>query len=164
VGDRVSANDYYEVLGVNRTESLEGIQTAYRKLAKQCHPDLAGMQGKEKFQALQEAYEVLSDPGKRKEYDARVDQWRMRRTRSSGPEPLVPSHQPSRFTRPEPLIRPSSPPENIFGSPSSRRASCEDFRSGLGFPCPFCQGLEPIESDITQLIMSCFRAFRIERF
>ncbi len=161
--DRMSANDYYEVLGVNRTESLEGIQTAYRKLAKQCHPDLVGMHGKEKFQALQEAYEVLSDPGKRKEYDARVDQRRMR-TRSSRPEPLVPSHQPSRFTRPEPLIRESSPTEGIVGSPSSRCAFCEDFGSGLGFPCPFCQGLDSTESDITQFIMSYFRTFRIERY
>ena len=160
----MSANDYYEVLGVNRTESLEGIQTAYRKLAKQCHPDLVGMHGKEKFQALQEAYEVLSDPGKRKEYDARVDQQRMRSTRSSRPEPLVPSHHLSRFTCPEPLVRPSSPTEDIVGSPSSRCAFCADFRGGLGFPCPFCQGLDPTESDITQFIMSCFRAFRIERF
>jgi curved DNA-binding protein CbpA len=164
VGDRVSAHDYYELLGVNRTESLEGIQTAYRRLAKQCHPDLVGSQGKETFQALQEAYEVLSDPGKRKEYDARVDQRRMRSTRRIRPEPLVPSPHPSRFTHPEPLVRPSSPIGDSFGSPSSRCDFCEDVRSGVGFPCPFCHGLGPTDSDITQFIRSCFRAFRIERF
>ena len=161
MGERVS---YYEVLGVNRTESLEGIQSAYRKLAKQCHPDLVGIHGKQKFQALQEAYEVLSDPAKRKEYDARVDQRRMGSTRCIRPEPLVPSHHPARFTCPEPLIGPSFPTEDIFGSPSSRWAFCADFRSGLGFSPPFCQGLDPEESDITQLIMNCFRAFRIKQF
>lgn len=165
MGNPVSANDYYKVLGVNRTESLEGIQTAYRKLAKLCHPDLAGVQGKEKFQALQEAYEVLSDPGKRREYDASVDRRRqMRGTSSIRPEPLVPSPHLSRFTRPEPLIRPSSPSESTVSSPSSRCAFCADFRRGLGFPCPFCQGLDPAESDIRQFIMGCFRAFRIKQF
>ena len=149
----MSGNDYYEVLGVNRAENLQGIQTAYRKLAKQCHPDLAGVKGKEKFQAIQEAYEVLSDPGKRKDYDASINQRRMRRTHR--PEPLVPSHYPSRFTRPEPLISPSS---------LTSRPFCEDFRSRLGFPCLFCQGLEPTRSNIAQFIMSCLRAFRIEPF
>jgi len=160
----MSAHDYYEVLGVNRTESLEGIQTAYRKLAKQCHPDLVGLEGKETFQALQEAYEVLSDPGKRKEYDARVHKRRMRATRNLRPEPLVPSSHPSRFTRPEPLVRASSPSEVSFSSPSFRCAFCEDVRSGVRFPCPFCQGLDPTESDISQFILTCFRAFRIGRF
>lgn len=164
VGDRVSAHDYYELLGVNRTESLEGIQTAYRRLAKQCHPDLVGSQGKETFQVLQEAYEVLSDPGKRKEYDARVDRRRMRSARSIQPEPLVPAPHPSRFTRPEPLIRPSFSTEDRWGSPTFRCAFCEDVRSGVGFPCPFCQGLEPTDRDITQFILSCFRAFRVEQF
>lgn len=161
----MSADDYYELLGVNRTESLEGIQTAYRKLAKQCHPDLVGSQGKETFQALQEAYEVLSDQGKRKEYDARADQRRMRSTRSIRPEPLVPSPHPSRFTRLEPLIRPSSPIDDSVGLPASRCAFCEDFRSGgVGFPCPFCHGLGPTDSDLTQFIRGCFRAFRVDRF
>jgi curved DNA-binding protein CbpA len=108
-------NDYYEVLGVNRAENLQGIQTAYRKLAKQCHPDLVGVKGKERFQVIQEAYEVLSDPGKRKDYDASIDKRRrLRGTRAITPEPLVPSSHHSYFSCPEPLIRRLSPAEDIW--------------------------------------------------
>lgn len=160
----MSAHDYYKLLGVSHTETLEGIQTAYRKLAKQCHPDVVGLQGKEKFQALQEAYEVLSDPSKRKEYDASVDQQRVRRkAHSVQAEPLVPSHYPQ-FTCPEPLTKFSSPPTDMFGSQSSGCPFCENFRRDLASSCPFCQGFEITQTDIRQFIMNCFRAFRFERF
>jgi curved DNA-binding protein CbpA len=68
----VNLKDYYKILGVDHAESLEGIHTAYRRLAKQCHPNLAGVHSKEKFQGIQEEYEVLSDPDKRKDYDAAI--------------------------------------------------------------------------------------------
>ncbi len=65
------ANDYYSILGVNRNASEEEIQKAYRKLARQNHPDLAEDKdaAKEKFQQIQHAYDVLSDPKKRQLYD-----------------------------------------------------------------------------------------------
>ena len=63
--------DYYEVLGVGREASENEIKLAYRKLAKQYHPDLnkTDPNAKDKFIEVQEAYEVLSDPQKRKNYD-----------------------------------------------------------------------------------------------
>src|SRR5437870_11490997 len=60
------AKDLYSTLGVSRTESLHGIREAFRKLAKRYHPDHAGQQGTLKFQEILNAYEVLSDPEKRK--------------------------------------------------------------------------------------------------
>ncbi|MFX0049027.1 MAG: molecular chaperone DnaJ [Candidatus Hermodarchaeota archaeon] len=63
--------DYYEVLGVEKNASENDIKLAYRRLARKLHPDLnkTDPKAKEKFIELQEAYEVLSDPNKRNNYD-----------------------------------------------------------------------------------------------
>ncbi len=64
------SKDYYETLGVSKTASDEEIKRAFRKLAKQYHPDLNKEPGAaEKFKEIGEAYAVLSDPNKRKTYD-----------------------------------------------------------------------------------------------
>lgn len=63
--------DYYEVLGVDRGASDDQIKSAYRKLAKKYHPDLNkdNAEAEKKFKEVNEAYEVLSDPGKKSKYD-----------------------------------------------------------------------------------------------
>lgn len=67
--------DYYEVLGVARTASVEEIRKAYRKLARQYHPDVnKAPDAQKKFTEVQEAYDVLSDPEKRKMYDLGGDE------------------------------------------------------------------------------------------
>jgi DnaJ-class molecular chaperone len=65
------ANDHYTTLGVSRTASPDEIQKAYRKLARKYHPDMNpdDATAKKKFQEVQSAFEVLSDPDKRKRYD-----------------------------------------------------------------------------------------------
>lgn len=69
-----SKRDYYEVLGVERTASDDELKKAYRKLARQHHPDLQTgdhqkKTSEEKFKEVNEAYEVLSDQERRKRYD-----------------------------------------------------------------------------------------------
>src|SRR5687767_5283845 len=63
-------NDYYKTLGVDRKASQEDIKKAYRKLARQYHPDTNNDAGaEERFKQISEAYDVLGDPEKRKKYD-----------------------------------------------------------------------------------------------
>lgn len=70
--------DYYKILGVDKNIPQKDIRSAYRKRAKQFHPDLHpnDPKAKAKFQALSEAFEVLNDPEKRAKYDKYGEQWR----------------------------------------------------------------------------------------
>ena len=69
--------DYYETLGIQKTATEEEIKNAYRKLARKLHPDLnpTDKDANKKFQQLNEANEVLSDPIKRKKYDQYGKDW-----------------------------------------------------------------------------------------
>jgi curved DNA-binding protein len=72
------ATDLYKILGVDRKASADQIKAAYRKLARKLHPDLNPNDdnAKKKFQEINEANEVLSDPVTRKNYDEFGDQWK----------------------------------------------------------------------------------------
>ncbi|MGM9705459.1 MAG: DnaJ domain-containing protein [Prevotella sp.] len=70
--------DYYKILGVDKNIRQEDVREAYRKRAKQFHPDLHpnDPKAKAKFQALNEAYDVISDKEKRAKYDKYGEQWK----------------------------------------------------------------------------------------
>ena len=77
----VKFKDYYEVLGASRDATQKAIKDAYRKLARQYHPDLQQTPAKkkaaeEKFKEINEAYEVLGDPEKRKKYNRLGSRWK----------------------------------------------------------------------------------------
>src|SRR4029453_2060430 len=73
----VEFKDYYAILGVNRSADDKAIKSAYRRLARKYHPDVA--KGKDaagdRFKEISEAYEVLSDPEKRRRYDTLGPDW-----------------------------------------------------------------------------------------
>jgi molecular chaperone DnaJ len=113
----MARKDYYLVLGVSRGENLRGIQDAFRELAKIYHPDRAGPEGTRKFQDIQEAYETLSDPEKRRLYNHQLERDELKvHSRAepiftgprSRPEPLVP--EPMSVLRDFETIRPSFEP------------------------------------------------------
>src|SRR5215475_14066811 len=75
--------DYYSILGVDRKADAKTIKSAYRRLARKHHPDVAKGKDAERFKEIAEAYEVLSDPDKRRRYDNLGPDWQ--RYARSGP-------------------------------------------------------------------------------
>ncbi len=98
------------ILGVSRAESPGGIRAAYRDLAKKVHPDVAGQQATHAFQEISEAYDVLSDPRRRREYESEP-----RRVESSDVAPI----------RPGPAAPFARATVSIFGAGESVRPSFE---------------------------------------
>lgn len=97
--------DYYKILGLNKNATAEEIKKAYRKLARQHHPDLNpnDPEADKRFQQINEANEVLSDPEKRKKYDQYGKDWkhaeqfeeaRRQQSSASGGRPFTESGQP----------------------------------------------------------------------
>ena len=83
----VDFKDYYRILGVDRKADDKTIKSAYRKLARKHHPDVAkGKDAGDRFKEINEAYEVLSDPEKRRRYDSLGPDWqRYAQAPSGGP-------------------------------------------------------------------------------
>lgn len=124
--------DYYVILGVARTESPSGIREAFRDLVKRYHPDRVGPHGTRLFQEVVEAYQVLSDPERRRQYNQRLRPAEGRREPQS--VPIIVGHQ----RHPEPLV---SEPLSVLHSfqelHPSGAALVERLRrnfTGLGIP------------------------------
>jgi DnaJ-class molecular chaperone len=161
VEDNEMAKDYYAILGIRPGATEAEIKSAYRRKAKQVHPDACGQDG-EPFLSLQQAYEVLSDRARRRAYDTRLD--RERRSGASRlarapfpPEPLRPAGP---VVPPEPLV-PRGPPFQEVSPPSwidwedrveqlhaevhltptqARRGGQVEIYIPLQVACPACRG------------------------
>src|SRR4026209_1579380 len=85
--------DYYSTLGVSKSSSDKEIKQAFRKLARKHHPDVSpgDKQAETRFKEINEAYEVLGDPAKRKKYDEPRVNWRAyeQAEAQGGPNPFA---------------------------------------------------------------------------
>ena len=117
-------SDHYQTLGVERDATQEGIRKAFRRRAKECHPDCAESLGDEQFRELNKAHEVLSDPASRRSYDREL---RSEDRRERPPRASEPSWREWRVPRDVGAPRPWSPGELVrdVGGPS-----------GAGWPLP----------------------------
>jgi len=103
--------DYYFILGVPRTATARDILRAYRALAKLYHPDRGGPQSTATFQDIVEAYDILSDPERRRHYNHSLSEYAdVTPSAPVGsarpqPEPLIPEQRSFRLhSQPEPLV------------------------------------------------------------
>lgn len=119
------SKNYYAILGIPVNATVSQIKRAYRRLVKEFHPDYHGADGNDPFLAIQEAYSVLSDPRKKKEYDKSIAAGRKRSSRQAS----FPGTASGR-TQAEPL-RPGGFAEPL--RPSSREALFPG-RSPFDFP------------------------------
>lgn len=134
----MASKDYYLVLGISRTESPRGIRKAFRDLALEHHPDRAGPASTPTFREVVEAYEVLSDPERRRRYDA------SRRPTEAPPTRRSPSPR-----------RPAAPTaRELMGEPGSLRPSAEALldrvlANFMGRPVAKAERPEPLHCDIS---------------
>lgn len=105
--------DYYSILAVSPDASPSEIRAAYRRLAQIHHPDVGGTPAN--FHAVQEAYDALSDPTRRRAYDAWRGELRVARSTHVAPTPAHSAESP------EPLIpsEPLRPPRSTVPGPGS---------------------------------------------
>jgi len=126
--------DYYSVLGVGKTAGADDIKKAYRKLARQYHPDMnpGDKVAEARFKEVNEAYEVLSDTDKRKKYDQFGQYWKQAGNWQSGTNPDMGGFDFSQYGSFDEFINELL--GRFGGSPGAGRPRSSAYRSGTGAP------------------------------
>ena len=109
----------YKVLGVQPSATADEIRSAFRKLAKETHPDTSGIRSAERFHRISEAYDILSDSSRRAEYDRSAQT--AARQQASKPQEKAPEIEPICCSRWSPLS-PGLSPSSVYTAISS--ATC----------------------------------------
>jgi DnaJ-class molecular chaperone len=133
------AKNYYVVLGVSCGESSAGIRAAYHELARRMHPDITGPTGTTRFQEINDAYEILSDPQRRREHDREFGET------GRGMEVRVRRQPPRWPITPEPI--------SLFGQPEQTLPSFDAFRERYlrnftGWNVPKAERVESLTLDV----------------
>jgi DnaJ-class molecular chaperone len=133
------AKNHYVVLGVSRDTSSAGIRSACHELARRMHPDIAGPVEASRFQEINESYEVLSDPYRRRAHDLDFG------------EPERVTEVPARYRAPRWPIAPE--PISLFGQPGQTKPSFEAFRERYlrnftGWNMPKAERAESLTLDV----------------
>ena len=116
-GEAVMPKNYYFILGIPATSSQKEIKSAFRRLAKEYHPDHYG-EGHSPFQNIQEAYAILGDPERRRAYDKQNRTQQIRRRSVPGNSNVEPTRR-HRGVKVEPL-NPAEDPDNFEAAAPSR--------------------------------------------
>ena len=137
---------YYVILGVSPREEPRRIRAAYRELARKLHPDVAGEQGTSAFHEITEAYQVLSDPQRRRDYDASLRRSSTERATAEFPS-VATARRPLRA---EPLVwQPMSILEHPDRVSPSFEAMFERFlRNFTGLGVSKSERLEPLDFEV----------------
>ena len=131
----VEYKDYYKILGLSKTASTEEVGKAFKKLARKYHPDLNADDkvAEEKFKEINEAYEVLRDPERRKLYDQLGPDWQNRSAGGAGWQP-PPGFENARFEFSGGASGFSDFFETIFGRHFGGGGGTESFFGGQARP------------------------------
>jgi DnaJ-class molecular chaperone len=133
------AKNYYVVLGVSRDESSAGIRSAYHEFARRMHPDIAGPADTSRFQEINESYEVLSDPDRRRAHDR---------------DCVEPEGVTEGSARHQPPSWPIAPEAiSLFGQPGQTKPSFDAFRERYlrnftGWNMPKAERAESLTLDV----------------
>src|SRR2546430_2613153 len=118
-----TTSDYYDLLGVPRNASDEQIRSAYRRLARQYHPDVnKADDASERFKQITEAYEILTDPQRRQRYDLFGS--------TSGARSAAARAESARTARSRSRSRRASMTASSCASPARARRACAAGRAG----------------------------------
>lgn len=140
--------NYYEILGIRENSTIQEIKKAYKSLVKKYHPDVsADTSSTEDFLLIQQAYQILSDPNSREDYDSEL-QWTRQKACKTYQEPGTASSSLFEWLFHKQILRVGLAPiqteltaEIVLTPEEARRGGMHTLSPTIQVPCPACYGL-----------------------